>query len=147
MPRRFLPLLGQWTGLEKREESPAAPAATARASFVFKLDVAATVVVQDYRQVLADGSEFLGHGVFLAEPSTDRLLWWFFDTSGLPPVPARGGWIGAELVLERSTEHGRAQHRFRAADDRLDYRVLLELRNPGVWTPFLTGTYSRVSGH
>src|SRR5215210_7462164 len=60
MGQLFLPLLGNWTGLEKQEASPWAPATTARASFVFKLDVAGTVVVQDYRQVRADGAEFLG---------------------------------------------------------------------------------------
>jgi hypothetical protein len=147
MAQLFLPLLGTWTGLEKHEASPRAPATSARASFSFKLDVAATVVVQDYRQVRADGAELLGHGVFLAEPGTERVLWWFFDSDAQPPVPAPGAWHGPELVCERVADRGRAQHRFRAVDDRLDYRVLLRLGDTEAWSPFLTGTYRRISGH
>jgi len=147
LARRFLPLLGQWTGLEKQEASPLGPATTARASFVFKLDVAATAVVQDYRQVRADGGEFLGHGVFLAEPGTEQLLWWFFDSAAEPPVPATGVWQGPELVLERVSGQGRAQHRFRAGEDRLDYQILVRVGAAEEWSPLLTGTYSRISGH
>jgi hypothetical protein len=147
MAQLFLPLLGNWTGLEKQEASPWGPATTARASFVFKLDVAATVVVQDYRQVRADGGELLGHGVFLAEPGTDRVLWWFFDSYAQPPVPASGAWDGADLVCEKVTDRGRAQHRFRARDDRLDYQILLRLGDAAAWSPFLSGTYRRISGH
>jgi hypothetical protein len=147
MGQLFLPLLGNWTGLEKQEASPWAPATTARASFVFKLDVAGTVVVQDYRQVRADGAEFLGHGVFLAEPATGRVLWWFFDSYAQPPVPASGTWQEGELVCEKLTGQGRAQHRFRAVADRLDYQVLVRLGDADGWSPFLTGTYSRISGH
>ncbi len=33
----------------------------------FRYDVGGTVVVQDYRQVRADGAELTGHGVFWAE--------------------------------------------------------------------------------
>ena len=147
MAHQFLPLLGQWTGLERQEESPWSAATTARASFVFKLDVAGTVVVQDYRQVRADGAEFLGHGVFQADPATGGLLWWFFDSSAQPPVPASGGWDGPELVCEKVTARARARHRFRAADDRLDYQIAVRLGEATSWSPFLTGTYSRISGH
>lgn len=144
---RFLPLLGQWTGQERQEASPWGPATTARASFVFRLDVGGTAVVQDYRQVRADGGEFLGHGVFLAEPGSEQLLWWFFDSTAQPPVPAGGGWQEGALVLEKVTGRGRARHRFRAAEDRLDYAVHLRLGSAAEWSPFLTGAYRRISGH
>jgi len=147
MRDRFLPLLGQWTGLEEQEPSAWAPAGSARASFVFRLDVAGTVVVQDYRQVRHDGGELVGHGVFLAEPGTEQLLWWFFDSDAQPPVPATGVWQGPELVLERVTGHGRAQHRFRAAEDQLDYQVLVRSGPVEEWAPLLTGRYRRISGH
>jgi len=147
MRDRFLPLLGHWTGLEEQEASPWAPASSARASFVFKLDVAGTVVVQDYRQVRADGGERVGHGVFLAEPGTEQVLWWFFDSYAQPPVPGTGVWQGPELVLETVSAEGRAQHRFRAVDDELDYQILVRLGPVEEWAPFLSGRYRRVSGH
>lgn len=120
----FWPLLGNWTGVEQL-----AAGGTARAMITFKLDVADQVVLQDYRQVRDDGAELVGHGVFLVDPVTADLLWWFFDSSGTPPTPLRGLRSGAVLVLGR-------EHRFCVEDDQL-YR-----RSPG-----LSGTYRRVSGH
>ena len=67
----FLPMLGNWAGVEQHAGSPGAPATTARAMIVFKLDVGDQVVVQDYRQVRADRTEFCGHGVFMID-SDDR---------------------------------------------------------------------------
>jgi|tagenome__1003787_1003787.scaffolds.fasta_scaffold18722259_2 hypothetical protein len=147
MAQQFLPLLGQWTGLEKQEASPWSRATTARASFVFKLDVAGTVVVQDYRQVRADGGELTGHGVFLAEPGTDTVLWWFFDSYAQVPLPATGRWQPDGLELEKVTPRGRARHRFAAEDARLDYQIEVFLGAVSGWAPFLSGTYRRVSGH
>ena len=63
----FLPVLGNWTGVERQAASPVGPATTARAMIVFKLDVSDLVVVQDYRQVRADHVEFSGHGVFMID--------------------------------------------------------------------------------
>lgn len=143
----FGPLLGTWTGAERQEASPWAPATTTRASMVLRLDVDATVVVQDYRQVRADGGELTGHGVFLAEPGTDRLLWWFFDSFAQVPVPASGGGQRGELVLDKTTASGTARHRFRAAADQLDYEIMLRLTGTREHEPFLTGRYRRLTGH
>jgi hypothetical protein len=122
----FWPLLGNWTGVEQL-----AAGGTARAMITFKLDVADRVVLQDYRQVRADGGELAGHGVFLVDPVTDDLLWWFFDSTSTPPIPLRGLRIDRELVLGPHREH-----RFWISDDQLHYR-----------SPRLSGTYRRVSGH
>ena len=97
----------------------------------FKLDVAEKVVLQDYRQVRDDGAELVGHGVFLVDPATGDLLWWFFDSSGIPPTPLRGLRSGGELALG---PHG--EHRFWIEGDQLHHR-----------SPRLSGTYRRVSGH
>ncbi len=122
----FWPLLGNWTGVEQL-----ADAGTARAMITFKLDVADQVVLQDYRQVRADGAELSGHGVFLAEPDTAELLWWFFDSSGTPPTPLRGSQTDGELVLGPEREH-----RFWITNDQLHRR-----------SPGLSGSYGRISGH
>lgn len=143
----FLPLLGTWTGLEQQEGSPWAPAAGARASMVFRLDVEATVVVQDYRQVREDGAEFTAHGVLQPVPGASTVQWWLFDSYAQPPVVAVGGWAAGELVLEKTTARGVARHRFRPTGDRLDYDIALRLGEEAAWSPFLSGRYRRVSGH
>jgi hypothetical protein len=122
----FWPLLGNWTGVEQLTTG-----GTARTMVTFKLDVADHVVLQDYRQVRDDGAELAGHGVFLIDPVTGDLLWWFFDSTGIPPTPLRGLRIGHELVLGPHREH-----RFWIENDQL------RRTSPG-----LDGTYRRISGH
>jgi hypothetical protein len=150
----FLPLLGNWTGVEEQAASPWAPATTARAMIVFKLDVGNQVVVQDYRQVRADREEFSGHGVFMIDSadlmppaSPISILWWFFDSDGYPPQPAHGGWRNGELIMRKTTPRGRAEHRFAVADDQLTYRIRLQLDDTAEMDDFLSGTYRRISGH
>ena len=122
----FWPMLGNWTGVEQL-----AAGGTARAMITFKLDLADRAVLQDYRQVREGGAELSGHGVFLLDPVEGGLLWWFFDSTGIPPTPLRGLWSGGELVLGPHREH-----RFWTADDQLHRR-----------SPVLSGTYRRISGH
>jgi hypothetical protein len=122
----FRPLLGNWTGVEQLTDG-----GSARAMVTFKLDVADRVVLQDYRQVRDNGAELTGHGVFLLDPVTNDLLWWFFDSSGTPPVPLRGLRTDLELVLGPN-----AEHRFWIINDQLHRR-----------SPGLSGTYGRISGH
>jgi hypothetical protein len=139
------PLLGDWQGTEQQEASPWAGASGARAALRFKHEAGGSVVVQDYRQVRQDGAEFYGHGVFLAQG--EEVWWWFFDSYGEPPVAAVGGWVGEELVLVKTTARGTAVHRFRATADRLEYRITVGLSPELATTPFLAGTYARISGH
>jgi hypothetical protein len=150
----FLPVLGNWTGVEQQAASVWGPAATARAMIVFKLDVSDQVVVQDYRQVRADHAEFTGHGVFMIDktdgtPSALRMpiLWWFFDSEGNPPLPARGSWHDDELILQKITPRGVAEHRFAVIDGQLSYRIRVRLGEAAVLEDFLIGTYQRISGH
>lgn len=143
----FLPLLGTWAGTQRLAASPGVAATTARAWLVLKLDVAGTVVVQDYRQVRADGGETSGHGVFRAEPGTDAVLWWFFDSGGQVPVPVRGTWRAHVLELEHGTPGGRVRHRLAAAGDRLEHRVERQQGSDPDWRPALVGAYARLSGH
>ena len=150
----FLPMLGNWAGVEQQAASPWTPATTARAMIVFKLDVGDQAVVQDYRQVRADRTEFCGHGVFMidsdeltAPSSHPPILWWFFDSVGYPPQPARGGWRGDELIMHGTTPRGIAEHRFALADGQLTYRIRVQLHDDAALEDFLSGTYRRFSGH
>jgi hypothetical protein len=150
----FLPVLGNWTGIEQHAARPAAPATTSRAMIVFKLDVRDQVVLQDYRQVRADHAEFTGHGVFMIDKaertpqaSEVPILWWFFDSDGDPPQPANGGWQDGELILEKITRRGLAEHRFAVVDGQLNYRIRVSLGKTAELEDFLSGTYRRISGH
>ena len=147
MAEAFGPLLGSWTGTEQQEASAWSGPSSARAAITFKLDVGGTAVVQEYRQVRADGQEFLGHGVFLLEPGTSRVLWWLFDSYGYPPEPATGAWDGSALALTKVTPRGAADHRFRVRADRLDYRIETVADPDAAPALFLAGRYRRVSGH
>ncbi|WP_204911045.1 DUF1579 domain-containing protein [Microlunatus spumicola] len=147
LAERFWDLLGNWSGVEEQAASPWAPAAGARAALTFKLDLAGTAVLQDYRQVRDDGGELLAHGVFLADeddPGTE--LWWLFDSVDHAPEPAHGAWSGRTLSLVRRTLRGTAWHRFDLGDDRLAYAIDVALGDQDP-APFLRGRYERVSGH
>lgn len=122
----FGPLLGTWTGVERL-----GPGGTARAMIVFKLDLQDRAVLQDYRRVAEDGTERTGHGVFLVDPATGDLLWWWFDSSGVPPTPLRGLAGADALVFGPHREH----RLWRDGD---------QLRRTA---PGLDGRYARVSGH
>ena len=133
--------------MEEQSASPWAPASSARAALTFKLDLGGTAVVQDYRQVRADATEFLAHGVFLADGSAPGgVLWWLFDSVGHPPDPALGTWDGHVLSLTKTTPRGSAHHRFELAPDRLTYAIDVALTGQDP-APFLRGRYERVSGH
>ena len=147
-------MLGNWTGVEQQAASALGPATTARAMIVFKLGVGDQVVVQDYRQVRADHGEFSGHGVFMIDktdetspPQQKAVLWWFFDSEGDLPQPARGSWRDNELILEKITPQGVAEHRFAVVDGQLRYRIRVRLGEAGEMEDFLSGTYRRISGH
>jgi hypothetical protein len=150
----FLPVLGNWTGVEQQAASPWAPATTARAMIVFKLDVSDQVVLQDYRHVDAEHAEFCGHGVFMIDsadvmsPANQTpILWWFFDSYGYPPEAAHGGWQGGELIMHKITARGVAEHRFAVAEGQLGYRIRVKFGAAGEWEDFLSGRYQRISGH
>jgi hypothetical protein len=113
---------------------------------VFKLDVSDQVVLQDYRQVGATGVEYSGHGVFLVDPDSRDLCWWFFDSTGVTPLAARGRRAGEEVVLTLADGAQRTEHRFGATEDELTYRVVITNGDqPAV--SVLNGRYQRISGH
>jgi hypothetical protein len=140
----FAPMFGHWQGSEELSASPWGRAGTARAALSFRAEIGGVAVVNDYRQVRDDGSEFLAHGVFLVDDS--RVSWWLFDSYAYPPVPATGGWSDGELVLTKTTERGTAVHRFGLDGDNLRYAIDTATgdREP---EPFLRGHYRAIATH
>jgi hypothetical protein len=142
----FGELLGNWTGVEELAGSALIPASSARAAMTFKIDVADLVVVQDYRQVRADGREYLAHGVFMIDPGAGDLQWWLFDSDGQPPVVAEGGWQQGKMILQKTSPAGLAKHCFSVSGDRLSYRISIT-QGVSEEQDVLTGSYRRISGH
>ena len=141
----FAPLFGHWQGSEEQHASPWGPAATARAILSFRAEVGGAAMINDYRQVRGDGSEFYAHGVFLVDEAL-AVSWWLFDSSGMPPVAASGGWRDGELVLTKITERGRAVHRFGIDGADLTYAIDVGSAD-GAPEPFLRGRYQALSTH
>lgn len=141
----FAPLFGHWQGVEEQQASPWGPATTARAMLSFRAEVAGAAMVNDYRQVRADGAEFSAHGVFLVDEAL-TVTWWLFDSYGHPPVPATGGWRDGELVLTKITERGTAIHTFGIEDEELTYAI--DVSSAAADTePLLRGRYRALSTH
>jgi hypothetical protein len=141
----LLALLGNWSGTEQLTPLDG-PVTTARAMFVAKLDVADRVVLLDYRQVAAGGSEYSGHGVFTEDLETRDICWWFFDSSGSAPTVARGRRSGNGLVLVADDDGRRVEYRFAVEEDDLSYTILVSnAKDPAI--SILNGRYRRISGH
>ncbi len=136
--------VGDWTGTEELAASAWAPASTAHADCEYRLALNGFAVVQHYRQRREDGSEFLGHNVFTADPATGETLWYGFDSYGYPPEsPARGGWSGGTLTLEKVTARGTARHRLTPDGGTLTHEIDVRMgENPG-YSPFLRARYTR----
>ena len=113
---------------------------------ILKLDLADTVVLQEYRHVREDGGELAGHGIFQAA-GPDEIAWWFFDSNAGPPITALGRWRDDALTVIRPTPTGTAQHEFSVRDDHLHCRITHQGTGGGEAQLFLTARYERISGH
>jgi hypothetical protein len=138
---------GDWTGTEALAASPWAPASTARADCEYRVALNGFALIQHYRQHREDGSEFLGHNVFTVDPQTGETLWYGFDSYGFPPEsPARGGWTGATLVLDKKTARGVARHRLTPDGDTLTHEIDVKMGEDREFSPFLRARYTRENG-
>ena len=81
---RLMRFAGRWSGSEQLSPSPWGPggAATGRTTCRESLDGMA--LVQEYEEEKDGVVVFHGHGVFLVEPDTQGVRWWWFDSRGFP---------------------------------------------------------------
>ncbi len=144
----FEPFLGQWTGVEKHTLLAGAEAGSARAMMVFRLDLAGTAVLQDYRRVRDDGVEWTAHGVFLITDPPGGLSWWRFASGGEPPEPVTGAWRDGGLEFSTRTTSGIAWHSFRIdSAGRLILRIEQRAADGAEYAHVMVGAYERISGH
>jgi hypothetical protein len=109
---------GSWAGTEQLAPSPWSPGGTAQAVLSFGVAAGGFAVVQDYRS----SAGLTGHGVFSV--AGDEVLWHWFDSIGYAvEVPARGGFEGDVLVLERTSSRGTNRTTFALVGSSLRQRV------------------------
>lgn len=87
-------------------------------------------IVQDYEQLLEDGSTFAGHGVFRYDTASDTYEMHWFDSTGGAPRIFRGGFADRMLVLNGRAGDGWQRLTY---DFNLDggYRFKLETSDDG----------------
>jgi len=140
---RLARFVGSWSGDETLAPSPWGAGGPARGRCVLRMDIDGMALVQDYVEEREGQVAFRGHGVFLVDPASGDVMWWFFDSMGFPPEPARGRWEGDVLKLEKKTPRGEARYEFRLGLDAYDFSI--ENRFPGQteFVTFMKGRYQR----
>lgn len=142
---KLMRFAGRWSGQEQLSPSPWGPGGEATGNTTMRVDLDGMALVQEYFEEKDGAVAFRGHGVFLIEPDSGDVLWWWFDSMGFPPEPARGKWDGDVLLFEKSTPRGDARYRYEFGGDR--YRFSIENRFPGQadFVEFMHGDYTRQS--
>jgi hypothetical protein len=141
--RLFSRLQGHWSGPEQLAPSPWGEGGAAIGRTHCRVALDGMTLVQEYEEEKDGRVCFRGHGVFLIEPGSGDVLWWWFDSMGFPPEPARGRWDGDTLLFEKKTPRGEARYRYDFASD--GYRFTIENRFPGQveFSEFMHGNYRR----
>ena len=136
-------LVGDFEGDEELQPSPWGPGGPARGRGSYRSVTDGMAFTQDYEEEKDGAIVFRGHGVFTVDPESGDVLWWWFDSMGFPPEPARGRWDGDTLLFEKQTPRGDARYRYDFAGD--GYRFTIENRFPGQveFSEFMHGNYRR----
>jgi hypothetical protein len=141
---RLMRFAGKWRGDEELSASPWGPGGPARGHCDMREAVDGMALIQDYSEEKDGETLFRGHGVFIIDPASGDVIWWWFDSMGFPPdPPARGSWNDDRLLFEKNTPRGEARYEFRFGGDHYDFRI--ENRFPGQkdFAEFMRGHYRR----
>ncbi|MEI9905957.1 MAG: hypothetical protein WDN06_20150 [Asticcacaulis sp.] len=139
------PLIGLWKGDGEISASPWSRPGTCRGRWSFRFDPARRNLIHTYEESRADGSAFDGHGVFCADPDSEDLLWFWFDSYGFPPMePARGELRQGVLVLTKHTPRGVGRSTFRLGKGGFDYLVEAQATGQPGFADVMHGTFERV---
>ena len=82
---RLMRFAGRWSGTEQLSPSPWGPGGAAIGRTTCRESLDGMALVQEYEEEKDGAVVFHGHGVFLVEPDTQDVLWWWFDSMGFPP--------------------------------------------------------------
>lgn len=141
---RLARLVGEWSGDEQLSPSPWGPGGAAIGRFQFRTGVDGMVLLQDYEEAKEGQVVFRGHGVFIVDPLTHDIVWWWFDSLGFAPdPPARGRWDDDTLRMEKHTPRGAARYTFALDADALSFRIENRFAGQDDYVEFMRGQYVR----
>lgn len=121
-------LLGHWRGSTHVTAGPWGPEHTVDAEVTYSQVAGGLGVVQSYRHREPDGSHFEGHGIFTVDPVHNDVLWYYVDSTGVPPgSAARCTWRDGVLRVERPSAAGWTRHSIQVEGDGLTH--ITELRS------------------
>jgi hypothetical protein len=141
---RLLAFVGEWEGDEQLAASPWGPAGVAFGRMSFRADLDGFAVIQDYIEQKNSHITFRGHGVFMVDPQTKDILWYWFDSLGFPPeAPARGRFEGDVLTMNRVSARGAARYVYRINADSCEFSIENKFPNDPDFSLFMKGTYTR----
>ncbi|MDQ0120728.1 DUF1579 family protein [Pseudarthrobacter sp902506025] len=121
-------LLGHWRGQTHVAAGPWGPERSVDAEVTYSRVAAGLGVVQSYRHVEPDGSHFEGHGIFTVDPVHNDVLWYYVDSTGVPPgTAARCTWRHGVLRVDRPSDAGWTRHSLLLRDGVLTH--VTELRS------------------
>jgi hypothetical protein len=141
---RLARLVGNWRGEEQLSPSPWGAGGVAIGRFQFRFGVDGMALLQDYEEEKEGQVVFRAHGVFLIDPVSGDVLWWWFDSFGFPPdPPARGRWVGDALRFEKHTPRGSSRYTMDFGNDGFAFRIENRLAGQDNFTEFMRGLYWR----
>jgi len=141
---RLAAFLGEWRGDGTVFANPWGPAGNSKGHWSFRFDPLRLNLIHDFHEQREGGFAFDGHGVLTVDPDAGDYLWFWFDTHGYPPLqPARGGWTGSVLGLEKHTPRGVGRTTFSIDGESLTYRVATRLTGAADFAPIVEGVYLR----
>jgi|SRR5581483_3084099 len=143
---RLAALVGRWTGTTEVFPNPWGPSGPAQGEWTFRLDLGGFNLIHDYCERRENGYRFEGHGVLTVDPTSQDIVWFWFDNYGFPPLsPARGQWNLSILTLEKTTPRGRARSVFGLTGDLLTYEVSSQVTGASEFSAVMNGTFRRTS--
>lgn len=141
---RLLALLGEWEGPEEIAATPWGPGGPALGQMSFRSDLDGFALLQDYIEHKGGRVSFRGHGVFMIDPATKEVLWYWFDSMGFPPGdPARGQFDGQRLTLTRVTERGSSRYVYEISETTLAFSIENKFPHDADFKEFVSGRYSK----
>ncbi|HEY4105346.1 MAG TPA: DUF1579 family protein [Polyangiaceae bacterium] len=141
---RLLSFVGEWEGPEELSATAWGPGGEAFGRMSFRADLDGFAVIQDYIEQKQSRITFRGHGVFTVDPQTKEILWYWFDSFGLPPEgPARGRFEADVLTMNRVSERGASRYTYRITANSCEFSIENKFPHEPDFKLFMKGKYSR----
>lgn len=145
--RKYQSMVGTFKGDETLHPMPWEPKMVKVASkSVNRLDLDGFFLIIDHEQTRDGRIAYRGHGVYGFDAGKSKWTMYWFDVMGCGfNAPALGTWEGNTLRYEHAHERGHSRYTYKFEKEG-QYTLAIEMSQDGKsWTPFLTGTYTRVS--